>query len=341
MIKEANHLVYRLSKRNGKKMAYRGKDYPTTFSIPTECVVFSEDDGRPVQLRYVMGEPDLLRANQRKDQKKAPSIKFSEGFLTVNKNEKTLIEYLSLVGWNKAVEEKQHRQVTLFELVDAGATAEDEFEKREVSGQATTLFWNTYNENPDKIKAVAFHFGINLDNHKWRTNILSFLEKEPVKFRNLLESKETMAHVERKYNIKLASERGILTFANSRWSWTGGSPIFSVVLGESPYKALADFTFSGKEGLGMWEAIDNRLNPDKAKKKEEPKISPLDLLTYEELLDKAKSLDVIEWDTKKRKFFLHYKDGSESLEIAKSAKAVLARMEADDLFVAAIKSELS
>jgi len=289
--KEQSKYVFRLVKKNTKPTISNVK-FPKSYSIPCIDEIYDTKSEENRVIRYATGEQKIyLDEQMNQDMSKRTQITFFDGYLIVDKRQKQLLEYLRLCNGNEECPDRMPGKKIIFREEKPGVKANANMKVDRLVMEAKQA---AYTLDLDELIGYARVLGVdvNRDPSEVRYTLSLIAENNPESFLKGLDSPQT----KRKFYIYQALDNGLITINRGENSIRWGDSKQTIVqapVGQDPLDYLVEFTFDSK-GESVYERLRNLMTPDE--KKEEAKDSSSELvgMSGEELLRKAKELDLIE-----------------------------------------------
>ncbi len=321
-------VYFALTRRNPIKIAdeSRSGGVPPVTTIPSQSFAF-EEDGSIIEIRYAVGEKSIYPDEQsnRVSDKSVKDIIFSDGFISVNSTEKSLIKYLRESVYNEANNYPNSGFKTKFKEYNQEHEADKMLSKERKKDEASQIFFELM-ENQHRAKGVLRKLGVTGNGFPVRMmKGLDYVKKNPSDFIELMANPQEVALAERIEYLFQAEQTNIISYQLGKWNWEGAGEIIPVVKGENPHSYLANWTFESKEGQGVWARIKEVLDKNSGEEKvvsSKPLSATEEVmlkgLSTEDLFEKAKNKEIGAITFKSGKGFTYTDLDEEVHEMGKS-----------------------
>lgn len=274
-------------------------NYPTSFSIPSEDIIFDETTQSPVKIRYAPGEKTIIKDQQSKSARGTKPV-FSYGYLEVSKYDTTLLSYLRACNWIDTCENRMPNKKALFKEYNPEIIAKKIIEQENVQISALTTFTQLNTSgNTIAIRDIALSLGFNVNRHHnlIAFDVMNYAKENPASFLEMVDDPT----VERIGEIQEAISKGIIKIDKQYFNWVGGHAIISIPSGVDELKYFANYSFT--DGVDVWAEIKKRM--DKPQKELDQEIlkdvqtyttaerTAIDKMSANEIFDIAKKLKFI------------------------------------------------
>jgi frataxin-like iron-binding protein CyaY len=232
----------------------KGISSPLTFTIPSRhskrfpLLWFDIETGEQKELRYATNQSSVFVSDQ-KGECTLGHVVFSNGFLTVPKEQQSLQKLLSLFH--------PMRNIQYYEF-DKVVEAEDELDHLEEQLEAMNAAKSMDIDQAEAILRVEIGSKVsNMTSKEIKKDIMVFAKKNPKLFLNLANDENIQL---RNFAIK-ATEAGIIKLSQDQrdFKWaTNGKKLMTVPFDENPYSAMAAY-FKTDEGVEIYKSIEKKL----------------------------------------------------------------------------------
>ncbi len=239
--------------------------YPNSFSLPAEEVIYDTTKKTNRIIRYVLGEESIYKDEQStlKDVPvKIQRIEFVRGVLNIRPEEPTLLKYILTSSLNESNPNRDKTKTPIFYEYKSETNAAEDLDKSKVLIEAMnfchTAPWN-------ELRIVALVLGISLDQtpEEVKHHLLKgFAERNPAKFLETLNDKSN----KNKYIIIEATKNNVLAVhaADNSIKWSdvyGGGLVCLAPTGVDPVSHLTNQTLADERGAELFSLIKSRSNP--------------------------------------------------------------------------------
>jgi hypothetical protein len=314
--KEQDKFVFRLIKENSSPTIENVK-FPKSYLIPCIDEVYDDESGENRVIRYASGERSIYLDEQvNQDMNKRAQITFFNGYLIVDKRERTKLAYLRASNACQTNNDRMPGSKAVYFEVKPGEGAKEQmkFDKLELEAKQAA-----YNMNLDELIGYARVLGVdvNRDPAEVRYAMSIIASQNPETFMEGLDSPQT----KRKFYVYEALDAGIISLSRNENSIRWGDskqPIVQAPVGQDPLDYLVEFTFDSK-GESVYERIRTLLTPSVSTEEvEEEDSEDLIGMSGEDLLKMAKELNLISFNGGA----VMFNDSKVGVGYSKSGKAV-------------------
>jgi len=231
-----------------------GSASPITFTIPSKhtrkhpLLWFDENTGTQRELRYATNQSSVF-VDEQKGESTMGHIMFTDGVLTVKKEEQALQKLLSIYHPLKT-----HR----FKELEPQKIAITELDELEYEINALNAARDMDIDHAEAVLRVEVGSGVSkLSSKEIKRDLLLFAKKNPVLFVELATDENVTL---RNFGIK-ATEANIIALSQDQRSitWvTNGKKLMTVPFDENPYSAFAAF-LKTDEGIEIYKSIQKKL----------------------------------------------------------------------------------
>jgi len=231
-----------------------GSASPITFTIPSKhtrkhpLLWFDENTGTQRELRYATNQSSVF-VDEQKGESTMGHIMFTDGVLTVKKEEQALQKLLSIYHPLKT-----HR----FKELEPQKIAITELDELEYEINALNAARDMDIDHAEAVLRVEVGSGVSkLSSKEIKRDLLLFAKKNPLLFVELATDENVTL---RNFGIK-ATEANIIALSQDQRSitWvTNGKKLMTVPFDENPYSAFAAF-LKTDEGIEIYKSIQKKL----------------------------------------------------------------------------------
>ena len=231
-----------------------GNASPITFTIPSKhtrkhpLLWFDENTGTQRELRYATNQSSVF-VDEQKGEATMGHIMFTDGVLTVKKEQQALQKLLSIYHPLKT-----HR----FKELEPQKIAITELDELEYEINALNAARDMDIDHAEAVLRVEVGSGVSkLSSKEIKRDLLLFAKKNPVLFVELATDENVTL---RNFGIK-ATEANIIALSQDQRSitWvTNGKKLMTVPFDENPYSAFAAF-LKTDEGVQIYKSIEKKL----------------------------------------------------------------------------------
>jgi AMMECR1 domain-containing protein len=231
-----------------------GNASPLTFTIPSKhtrkhpLLWFDESTGTQRELRYATNQSSVF-VDEQKGEATMGHIMFTDGVLTVKKEQQALQKLLSIYHPLKT-----HR----FKELEPQKIAITELDELEYEINALNAARDMDIDHAEAVLRVEVGSGVSkLSSKEIKRDLLLFAKKNPVLFVELATDENVTL---RNFGIK-ATEANIIALSQDQRSitWvTNGKKLMTVPFDENPYSAFAAF-LKTDEGIEIYKSIQKKL----------------------------------------------------------------------------------
>ena len=231
-----------------------GKKSPLTLTIPSKhtrkhaLLYFDEKTGKQKELRYATNQDSPL-VDEQKGECTMGHIRFSNGSLTVNKEQQNLQKLLSIYHPLKG---------KVYEEFSAKEEAVDQLEILDLQIDALNAARGMDIDQAEAILRVEIGSKVSkMSSKELKRDLLLFARNNPELFISLANDDNVQLR-----NVAIvAAENGVINLSQDQRTFTWGSngrKLMNVPFDENPYSAMAAW-FKTDEGVEVYKSIEKKL----------------------------------------------------------------------------------
>ena len=231
-----------------------GKKSPLTLTIPSKhtrkhaLLYFDEKTGKQKELRYATNQDSPL-VDEQKGECTMGHIRFSNGSLTVNKEQQNLQKLLSIYHPLKG---------KIYEEFSAKEEAVDQLEILDLQIDALNAARTMDIDQAEAIMRVEVGSKVSkMSSKELKRDLLLFARSNPELFISLANDENVQLR-----NVAIvAAENGVIALSQDQRTFTWGSngrKLMNVPFDENPYSAMAAW-FKTDEGVEVYKSIEKKL----------------------------------------------------------------------------------
>ena len=231
-----------------------GKKSPLTLTIPSKhtrkhaLLYFDEKTGKQKELRYATNQDSPL-VDEQKGECTMGHIRFSNGSLTVNKEQQNLQKLLSIYHPLKG---------KVYEEFSAKEEAVDQLEILDLQIDALNAARGMDIDQAEAILRVEIGSKVSkMSSKELKRDLLLFARNNPELFISLANDDNVQLR-----NVAIvATENGVINLSQDQRTFTWGSngrKLMNVPFDENPYSAMAAW-FKTDEGVEVYKSIEKKL----------------------------------------------------------------------------------
>ena len=231
-----------------------GKKSPLTLTIPSKhtrkhaLLYFDEKTGKQKELRYATNQDSPL-VDEQKGECTMGHIRFSNGSLTVNKEQQNLQKLLSIYHPLKG---------KIYEEFSAKEEAVDQLEILDLQIDALNAARTMDIDQAEAIMRVEVGSKVSkMSSKELKRDLLLFARSNPELFISLANDDNVQLR-----NVAIvAAENGVIALSQDQRTFTWGSngrKLMNVPFDENPYSAMAAW-FKTDEGVEVYKSIEKKL----------------------------------------------------------------------------------
>ena len=231
-----------------------GKKSPLTLTIPSKhtrkhaLLYFDEKTGKQKELRYATNQDSPL-VDEQKGECTMGHIRFSNGSLTVNKEQQNLQKLLSIYHPLKG---------KVYEEFSAKEEAVDQLEILDLQIDALNAARGMDIDQAEAILRVEIGSKVSkMSSKELKRDLLLFARNNPELFISLANDDNVQLR-----NVAIvAAENGVIALSQDQRTFTWGSngrKLMNVPFDENPYSAMAAW-FKTDEGVEVYKSIEKKL----------------------------------------------------------------------------------